>query len=430
MKTETRIKLGKLRRRVGSAIAGRPLASPVPPAAPPEPEPEVEVVPEPHVSPETAHALFRFLLGRAPSAGELEARTAPGHPHWMLVADLLRSPEHLEHAARAEQPVAARVNTWIPELAPFCHLPGTPSPDGVAVVGQEGMLFLRQGANAALDHFRGVAELPDDWEASWRALAETRRAQAAAAGAQLGMLVVPDKLAVESARFPEALKPVGPRPVERLLGLELGLAYPIDELVAVREAGTEVYLRTDTHLTPAGNATLHAAACAAMGVADAPDPYARLTRIPYVSSGDLGSRFAPNVVEVMEVAGEGPAEVASTNRPAIAARGGHIGTRTTWRNPSPVRPETVVVFGDSYAYGEPGYQGVAYLLAQVFAEVVFAWAPFGWDDEVVRAAGADLVLCQIAERFVVRVPHATVSVAELEERALQRTPPGPQSVMG
>ena len=77
-----------------------------------------------------------------------------------------------------------------------------------------------------------------------------------------------------------------------------------------------------------------------------------------------------------------------------------------------------VIFGDSFGFSAEHYQGLSWFLAQVFRETHFAWVPFGWDPDYVRQVGAEAVVVQGAERFVARVPSATVDVTRLAEAAL------------
>jgi len=233
---------------------------------------------------------------------------------------------------------------------------------------------------------------------------------------------VPDKLAVYEQQYPEPLTKVAPRPIERLLADgDLPLLYPLAEL---REAAADahVYLRTDTHLTFHGNQLLFASLREPLGIEAEPD-LAGLAARPYVAPGDLGVKFDPPILEVMEVPSTlHGARIVADNRTAIAATGGHIGTRRVYVNETAPDRRTVVLFGDSFGFGAEHYQGAAWFLAQVFRETHFLWIPFGWDPGYVRAAGADVVVSQGAERFVARAPELAVDVSELEARVLGGAP--------
>ncbi len=259
------------------------------------------------------------------------------------------------------------------------------------------------------------------WLDEWRALIRERRAEMDSLGTASAWLVVPDKLAVYEDRYPEELVRVGPRPMERLLELpDLPLVYPLAELRKAAAAGEEVYLRTDTHLTFRGNQLLFASVAAQLGVEDPPD-FSALAHHSYPTMGDLGAKFEPEIVSIVSDPGSLlEAEIVEDNRAEIEAVGGHVGTRRVFRNKAAPDPRVAVVFGDSFGFGAPHYQGLSWFMAQSFREVHFIWVPFGWDSDYVRRIGAQAVLIQGAERFVARVPQPAVEVATLAEETLHR----------
>ena len=219
------------------------------------------------------------------------------------------------------------------------------------------------------------------------------------------LLIVPDKLAVYEDRYPEPLERVarGPRsgctrsPTCRAL-------YPLAELRAAAPPSEDVYLRTDTHLTFRGNELLFASRGPFPGAA-VPD-FSALPMHSYPITGDLGSKFEPPIVSIVNEPGMlGAAEIVEDNRAEIEAVGGHIGTRRVFRNESSPDARIAVIFGDSFGFSAPNYQGISWFMAQVFRETHFVWIPFGWDPDYVRQIGAEVALVQGAERFVARVPH-------------------------
>lgn len=356
--------------------------------------------------------LFELLLRRAPTADEVH--THQGTLVGRVVEAILVSEEHrvvAEARSRAES-APARANVWTASTAPWTHEVGTTSTDGVAVVGKEGYMFLRAGSNSLLEQYLGRLELPRQWSEQWMAMLDERRRRCAALGVTAAQIVVPDKLAALPEHFPDHLVPEGRRPVERLLDLGAPLTYPLEALTGCSAA----YLRTDSHLGVEGNRVMYEVTCEALGIE--PPPVASATELSsYFSFGDLGRRFAPRVGEQMACAPPTTASIAEDNRGVVAATGGHIGTRRVWRNPASARPETVVLFGDSYGFGDPVYLGLAWWLAEAFACVHFVWVPFGFDERYVRETGASLVVMQTAERFIVRVPRPQVDVEDLVRRA-------------
>jgi hypothetical protein len=372
-------------------------------------------------------SVYRQVLERPPSEAEIEAQLA-GMPNIdALLRVALDSEEYNERRRRRWLNAVTTptvVNVFHPDLAEWGMQPGTRSADDVAIVGREGWLFLCGGTNAALDQYVGAVELGRGWLDEWRQVLDRREAEARELGVATALLVVPDKLAVYEEHYPEELARVGPRPVERLLAVpDLAVVYPLAELRAAAAAGEETYMRTDTHLTFRGNELLFDSVLAGLEVADRPG-FGALPLRSYPVAGDLGAKFDPQIVGIVSEPGSlHRARMVEDNRAEIAAVDAHIGTRRVFRNDGAPDARVAVVFGDSFGFGAPNYQGLSWFLAQTFREVHFVWVPFGWDADYVRRVGAEAVLVQGAERFVARVPHANVDVSSLAEETLRRKRP-------
>jgi hypothetical protein len=373
-------------------------------------------------------AVYEEVLGREPAEAEVNEQL--GLPDLRAMLRLaLDSPEFDERLANAVAAEIARkpavVNTFHPDLAPYTTPLGSRSPDGIAIVGHEGMLHLCGGTNAILDQYVGEFELAPDWLDQWRTVILGRRDEMRAMGLASALLVVPDKLAVYEGRYPEPLEKVGPRPVERLLAEpDLGILYPLEELSATA-ATADVYMPNDTHLTFRGNELLFRALLGPLGIAAASVPdFAAMPLRSYAIFGDLGEKFDPRIVNIVSEPNTlGAAEIVEDNRAEIEAVGGHIGSRRVFRNEGAPDRRVAVLFGDSFGFSAAYYQGVSWFMAQVFREVHFVWVPFGWDPDYTREVGAEAVLVQGAERFVARVPHPRSEVAALTEETLRRKRP-------
>lgn len=367
--------------------------------------------------PAHVEAVFLEFLGRIASPEDVAIWMNVGSLRALLDGVLASEEYAARRARRASEPQDEAdgpfVNLWTPELAAFHRPPGTVSGDGVAIVGGQGHLFLYGGSNDNLAMYRGEVPMAADWLERWQALLSERIEQARAAARAICFLVVPDKLAVYNDLFPQELDGEE-RPLTRLLQVDVApVLYPADALHAARADG-ETYMRTDSHLTPAGNRLLAEATLAALGVAPALLAGVSEAQTVHFSSGDLGQHFSPPIFELGEHLHEpSSAQLVFDNWPAIAAAGGHIGTLRVFRRDDAPDPRTVVVFGDSYGFGDAAYPGVSWFMAQTFREVHFVWVPFGWDPGYLDRVGADLVVCQTAERFIARVPRPRVDVLSL-----------------
>ncbi|MBS1890749.1 MAG: hypothetical protein JST59_05615 [Actinobacteria bacterium] len=369
-------------------------------------------------------AVYRQVLGREASEADLDAQLALPDLDALLRL-VLDSDEYAVRLAEAGEKSARNptlVNIYHPDLEAFGAPVGTLSPDGDVVVGSGGQLLLRGGSNAVVGQYTGEVQMAPHWLDSWRDLLLARRREMDAIGVASALLVVPDKLAVYADRYPDRLERRGPRPAELLReapGLEI--LYPLEELqAAAREE--DVYLPTDTHLTFRGNELLATMLLGALGI-QLPD-FSDLSMFDYPITGDLGSKFEPPIVSIVHEPGTmRTAEIVEDNRAEIEAVGGHIGTRRVFRNATAPDPRVAVLFGDSFGFSAPSYQGLSWFMAQVFRETHFIWIPFGWDPDYVRRVGAEVALVQGAERFVARVPHPRTEVAELAAETLRRKQP-------
>jgi alginate O-acetyltransferase complex protein AlgJ len=369
-------------------------------------------------------SVYRQVFGRTPSEPEIGHQlsgitTLDGMLRVALDSD--------EYAAKLREqgfksPRAQTfVNVFHPDLAAWSLPPGTRSDDDIAIVGHDGWLFLCGGTNANLGQYVGAVEMKPGWLEEWQRVLERRAEETRALGLATAFMVVPDKLAVYEEHYPEDLTKSGPRPIERLLAVPgTSIVYPLAELRAAAAAGEEVYIRTDTHLTFRGNELLFLAVTEGLGIENPPD-FSALPLRSYSIAGDLGVKFDPQIVSIVSEPGSlHQARIGEDNRAEIEAVNGHIGTRRVFHNDQAPDQRVAVLFGDSFGFASAYYQGLSWFMAQVFREVHFVWVPFGWDADYVRAVGAEAVLVQGAERFVARVPHFDVDVAQLAEETLKR----------
>jgi alginate O-acetyltransferase complex protein AlgJ len=371
------------------------------------------------VLPEHVEAVFREFLGRDASADDVALWMGIGSLR-ALLDGVLASEEYAARTRRRDGAVRAAaegpfLNRFSSDLPAYCRAPGTLSPDGVAVVGEGGHLFLYGGTNDNLAMFRGELPMAADWLERWRALVQERSEHARQCGLGFCGLVVPDKLAVYADLLPADLRTTAPRPLTRLAADPrlASLLYPCAELSDAR-AGGDTYMVTDSHLTNRGNRLLAELTVQALGVSPGLFGAVPADEHTALASGDLGLHFDPPQVELRGFLSQpSAATITADNWPEVSAAGGHIGTRRVFRRDDAADPRTVVVFGDSYGFGDAAYQGLSWFLAQVFHEVHFVWVPFGWDPGYLDAVGAQFVVCQTAERFVARVPLRSVRVAEL-----------------
>jgi alginate O-acetyltransferase complex protein AlgJ len=280
--------------------------------------------------------------------------------------------------------------------------PGVTAGNGVAVVGQDGHMFIGDGANRWERQFRGELAIPEAWLSDWSRVLEQRQAQAAALGVALRNVVLPEKQAV----YPEKRWPGGDvtgeaRPLMHLLarlGPEPPLLYGAPPLLA-RKADAAVWFRRNSHWNATG-CCLVATALAASLDAQVPLESVRFAYRERSLQHDLPMHFfeaAP-----FEDAGllDAPVHTFFNNR-LYEDTGRHTGSSFGLRNPAAPDSQRVVVFGDSYSYDV----GFTFALAEIFAEVVFVWSK-SIDWALVEQHQSQVVIWESAERFLATLPQA------------------------
>ncbi|MCJ2123095.1 alginate O-acetyltransferase AlgX-related protein [Methylobacterium sp. J-077] len=263
----------------------------------------------------------------------------------------------------------------------------------------------------------------------WVRLVAHRVRRAKALGATYVHAIVPEKIAVHADTldrpFPKLDDPPGAR-LNRLLAAETQ-AELVDLFEPLRAARAEgpVYLQTDTHWNHRGYIVAYQALCAALGIAPAAhvvEANGHIERFVF----DLGGKLKPPVDEAF-LAHAFPRHAQRTEANAlvhlretgrVAGRGGFfVGSRAVMHNPEAGDPRRIVLFGDSYVFDQ-GPRLTA-MLAESFREVHAIWsAEIDW--AYVEAVKPDLVVYEIAERFLRRVPTDRFSVDAFAERRVRR----------
>lgn len=300
-------------------------------------------------------------------------------------------------------------------------------------VGRDGWLFLIGGTNKVLHQFGtpGFSRM-DLWR--WRRLLAWRARRCAALGAVYLHTVAPEKLTVCRDAVDGLAFDVDRAPVLRLrrwLRLSRARAAWVDLVEPLRAARREVqtFAHTDSHWTFEGCEIVYRTLCRAMAVAPRTDFDARRSNETVHFSGDLGVKFNPQRSETARscrFASEARRVYANDflRRLEESGRGwdAHIGAHVVYRNEDPkVDPRRLVVFGDSYCQHGPtiAVATLTAFLADTFREVHFVWST-SIDWTYLAEVRPDIVLTEIAERFMVDLPLRGFRIEHLAELAMGR----------
>jgi alginate O-acetyltransferase complex protein AlgJ len=289
-------------------------------------------------------------------------------------------------------------------------------------VGRDGWLFLTGGTNRVLDRYRGGLR---HWLLlrAWTRLIKGRAERAERLGIRCLHVVVPEKLSVyddktDGLRYAPAK--ASTRRLARRLARNPAYLDLLAPLRAARSGPTPLYLRTDTHWTARGCLLAYREIMRALGAIPPADIGAR----PLVVSDeimDIGEklRHAPRerIERFMLQRDAARVEVG----PLLAAyeaagrdRDVHVGAHVVYRNGSgSADPRRLVLFGDSCAHFDPFL--LTGMLAESFSEVHFVWsASLDW--AYIERVRPDILLFELAERFLARLPKDDFDVAVAGQR--------------
>lgn len=86
----------------------------------------------------------------------------------------------------------------------------------------------------------------------------------------------------------------------------------------------------------------------------------------------------------------------------------HVGSQVAYKNDSAAAADKkIVIFGDSYASERP--DALTAMLAETVHDVEFIWSS-NLDWRYIERAQPDVVVCELAERFITRVPNDKFSL--------------------
>ena len=287
--------------------------------------------------------------------------------------------------------------------------------------GRDGWLFLVGGTNNVLRQYR--RSLGNWWHLRrWARLIEARSARAQALGMRYVHTLVPEKLSIydnltvgldydpslSKARRLAARR--APRP---------GSAPRAPPRRAPRAAATPLFRKTDSHWTYDGCLLAHRALLRACGAVPPPDLG---ERVRFTAEGlwDLGDKLPDRPRETVTNWTVHRDAVRIHASPLVesyeaAGRCGdlHVGAHVIYRNDSPAAdPRTVVLFGDSYAHYAPIM--LTAFLSESFRELHFVWSS-SLDWSYIEKVRPDILMFEMAERFLARVPSDDFDVSAYEK---------------
>ena len=304
-------------------------------------------------------------------------------------------------------------------------------------LGADGWIFLVGGRNSPLDYFEGRRTLQPGVIADWEKVLRERAQRCAELGARFVQLFVPDKLTIYADRFPTPLDAAhGPLGV-LARGLQAAdpdlceqhVINPTSFLTKNREK-YPVYWKTDSHWGFPGCHLTYQLLFSQLGLVQHPELGAR-PRMSKSMVMDLGCKLDPAPQEMVtyyrlvkdgrRVHANEVVEYKEQNK-LLNEPGLHVGSNVVYRNDKAPNAQRVVLFGTSFSeYREHLLTG---MLAESVRELHFVWST-SLDFDYIERVKPDLVIAEIAERFIPSCPSNTWNLDAYAQTALARFRPAP-----
>lgn len=282
-------------------------------------------------------------------------------------------------------------------------------------IGKEGWIFLTGGSNSPLETYSSNEENPS-YVRSWVKLIDKRVKKIGDLGAEYIHLFAPNKLSIYPEYFPAKLPFFSNHPISSVVrsinqnneGISDNIVNPIP-FFNKQKKNFPLYWKTDSHWNFQGCFCAYQLICSRLGV----KPNNSLLSRPVVQgklSMDLGSKLSPPEKEHVKFYNT----MKDSNR-VYANRlvnykednkltneiGLHIGSHVIFVNKVTKNRKKLLLFGDSFSEYRPNL--LTGMLAETFSEVHFIWSN-NVDYSYIRDISPDIVITELAERFMTRVP--------------------------
>jgi len=289
-------------------------------------------------------------------------------------------------------------------------------------VGHDGWLFLVDGSNSVIDLYKNKSTFDAALASQWVDLLRRRHDRFQARGIEYVHLAAPEKLTVLHQFYDGDIENIDGSPILQLAARHAGDVPCLLNVVPYLARNIDnypIYWKTDTHWSAWGCYLAYQQLCARLGlptntkILDYPHSDVDITM-------DLGARLDPPASENVRFYRLERNSRRVYANPLVRYKETkgfrnegnlHVGSNVIFKNDSPEAADKVVVlFGDSFS--EYRNHLLTGMLAETVRELHFIWSS-NIDDEYVRRVRPDIVISELAERFMTRVPTDDIDIDSL-----------------
>lgn len=280
-------------------------------------------------------------------------------------------------------------------------------------VGKDGWLFLVKGSNSVINMYQKRSSFTPELAHDWVLLLQDRARRMRERDIKYLFLPAPEKLTVLHQHYDGKIANIQGSPIHSMVNNHHKDAPCIVNVLPTFEKQAEhinSYWKTDTHWSFWGCFAAYQVLCARMGVPSRPE----LLQYPFDEGDvlfDLGAKLSDPVrekarfyklIQTAERVYANPMVRFKEKNQLVNEAHLHVGSHVVYRNNSEhVTKKKVILFGDSFSEYRPHL--LTGMLAETVSELHFIWNA-RLDYEYIDLIEPDIVINELAERFMVEVP--------------------------
>jgi len=291
--------------------------------------------------------------------------------------------------------------------------------DNLVHQGKDDWLFLVGGSNTVLDLYKHESSFTEELANEWMALLKERTERLQAEGIEYLHIPAPEKLSVLHKYYDGELENVDNGPIAKLgrkNAANIASMVNVLPYFARQIDDTLLYWKTDTHWSFWGCYAAYQLLCSRLGV----EHHNAMLKYPFLKNEvlfDLGAKLDEprkeeasfyQLTQTAKRTYANPIVRFKEEQNLVDDSHLHVGSHVVFKNDGEhAVDKCVVLFGDSFSeYREHLLTG---MLAETFREVHFIWNP-SIDYEYVKLINPDIVVTELAERFMTRVPEDKLDI--------------------
>jgi len=284
------------------------------------------------------------------------------------------------------------------------------------MIGKDGWLFLYGGSNEVFKYYSDPSYFSNENTEVWNRLLHGRKSKLETMNIEYIHLFVPDKISVYPEYLTNKFKYFDSHPINKLFSqfgdrLNSFVINPLPYYNNIKKDNNHLFWKTDSHWTFFGAFAAFQLILSKLKIV-LPDYFSRKALSGKELELDLGCKLSNKPKELyitMDFINNAKRVYANDlvlykeENKNIDFANLHVGSNVVFKNSHDnAIQKKVVIFGDSFSEYRP--HQLTGLFAEIFSEVHFVWST-SFDYDYIKRVKPDIVIGEVAERFMNRVPN-------------------------